>query len=330
MTNTRVRPMVEGGILSAVAILFALISVYVPIIGAFVNLIWPVPIILLGVRHGYKWSLMATAVAGILIALLIHTLHAISVAIGFGLTGIVLGHCFRKGYTPVTSVLFGAVASLVSKIIVFSISAVVLGINPLADQSEAMAKAVEQAINVYRGFGMKEADLAQMSESMRGMLEMMKLIIPAGLVLASVVDTYLNFVVARLVLRKLGHQIAPFPAFKIWSLSPMVLYGFIVSVIMLYWGKSREIALLADAGINLQVTTSMLLMLQGMSVVFYYSDKYEAPKFVRWIIIVMAFSNGFIMQMAVFAGAFDIAVDFRKLRRPPAPPSDLDNTNPGE
>ena len=133
MTNTRVRPMVEGGILSAVAILFALISVYIPIIGAFVNLIWPVPIILLGVRHGYKWSLMATAVAGILIALLIHPLHAISVAVGFGLTGIVLGHCFRRGYKPVTSVLFGSVASLVSKIIVLSISAVVLGINPLAD-----------------------------------------------------------------------------------------------------------------------------------------------------------------------------------------------------
>ena len=67
MRTTRVQPMVEGGILSAVAILFALISVYVPFIGVFVNLIWPVPIILLGVRHGYKWSLMATVVAGILI-----------------------------------------------------------------------------------------------------------------------------------------------------------------------------------------------------------------------------------------------------------------------
>ena len=126
MTTTRVRPMVEGGILSAVAILFALISVYIPIIGAFINLIWPVPIILLGVRHGYKWSLMATAVAGILIALLVHPLHAVGVAIGFGLTGIVLGHCFRQKYRPVTSVLFGSCASLLSKIVVMGISAAVL------------------------------------------------------------------------------------------------------------------------------------------------------------------------------------------------------------
>ena len=176
---------------------------------------------------------------------------------------------------------------------------------------------------------MNEADLAKMSENMRGMLDLMKMILPAGFALASVVDTYLNFLVARLVLRKLGHHIPSFPAFRVWSFSPIVLYGFIVSVIMLYWGKSREISLLSDAGINLQVATSMLLMLQGMSMVFFYAAKYEVPKFIRWIIVLMAFSNGFIMQMAVFAGAFDIAIDFRKLRRQ-APPSDDNNSNLGE
>ena len=329
MATSRVRPMVEGGILSGVAILFALISVYIPIIGAFINLIWPVPIILLGVRHGYKWSLMATAVAGILIALLIHPLHAVSVAVGFGLTGIVLGHCFRRKYRPVTSVLIGSVASLVSKLIVLGISAAVLGINPLADQSAAMSKAIEQAISVYRSFGMKETDLAQITENMRGMLELMKLILPAGLALASVVDTYLNFLVSRSVLRKLGHHIDPFPAFSRWSLYPVVLYVFIVSVLMLYWGKSRDITWLADAGLNLQVASSMLLMLQGLSMIFFYSLKYQVPKFIRWMLVVFVLSNGFITQMVVFAGAFDIAMDFRKLRRP-ASPSDSGNTDPGE
>lgn len=53
----------------------------ISLIGAFINLIWPVPIILLGVRHGYKWSMMATAVAGILIAILVHPLHAVAVVL---------------------------------------------------------------------------------------------------------------------------------------------------------------------------------------------------------------------------------------------------------
>ncbi len=327
MRTTRVQPMVEGGILSAVAILFALISVYIPFIGVFVNLIWPVPIILLGVRHGYKWSLMATVVAGILIAILVHPLHAVGVAVGFGLTGIVLGHCFRKEYTPVTSVLCGSVASLISKVIVLSISAVVMNINPLADHTEAMEKAVEQAINLYRNFGLKDADLMQMSESMKGMLAMMKMILPAGFAMASVVDTYLNFLVARAVLRKLGHPIAAFPAFSVWSFSPKLLYAFIISMLLMYWGNSRQLEMVSSAGINLQVISSMLLMLQGVSVAFFYAAKHEIPKFLRWMFVVIAFSNGFVMQATVFLGAFDIAVDFRKLRRP-LPPTQ--NTDTGE
>ena len=326
MRNTRVQPMVEGGILSAVAILFALISVYIPFIGAFVNLIWPVPIILLGVRHGYKWSLMATVVAGLLIAILVHPLHAVGVAIGFGLTGIALGHCFRKGFSPVTSVLLGSVASLLSKVIVLSISAAVMDINPLADHSEAMSKAVEQAINVYRNFGMKETELAQVTENLNSMLAMMKLIFPAAFAMASVVDTYLNFIVARAVLRKLGHHIGAFPGFAVWSFSSKILYAFIVSVLLIYWGKSRQWDIVANAGLNLQVLCSMLLMLQGLSVAFFYAAKHEVPKFIRWVFVVMVFTNGHIMQAVVFAGAFDIALDFRKLRRP-APP---ENTNTGE
>ena len=39
MTQTRIRPLVEGGILSAIAIVFALMSAYLPILGPFVNML---------------------------------------------------------------------------------------------------------------------------------------------------------------------------------------------------------------------------------------------------------------------------------------------------
>ena len=45
--------MVEAGILAAVAIVMALISMYVPVLGAFVNFVWPLPIVICGCRHGF-------------------------------------------------------------------------------------------------------------------------------------------------------------------------------------------------------------------------------------------------------------------------------------
>ena len=40
--------MVEAGILAAIAIVMALISMYVPVAGVFVNFVWPLPIIISG------------------------------------------------------------------------------------------------------------------------------------------------------------------------------------------------------------------------------------------------------------------------------------------
>ena len=316
MRQTKVVSMTEGGVLAAVAIVFAMISAYIPIIGSFVNLIWPVPIILLGVRHGYKWSIMATVVAGIIITIILHPLHAVTVVVGFGLIGIVLGYCFRSSFSPFKAMLWGSVASLVSKIAVLSIGALILGINPITSQVDAMGAAVSQAAELYRSFGMKEEDLAKIAENMQTMITYMKVVFPAGLVLASIVDTYLNFVVAKAVLKKLGHQIEAFPPFKEWSMPIYLAWGFVVAVLMIYWGQSREITLLYDIGMNLQVIISIFLFIQGLSLIYFLTDKYNLSKFTRGIILFMVLTSGLFLQGLLLAGAFDIAFDYRRLRGP--------------
>jgi len=315
MSQTRIRPMVEGGILAAVAIIFALISAYLPLIGPFVNLIWPVPIILLGVRHGYKWSIMATVTAGLLIAMLMHPLHAVAVVVGFGLIGIVLGHAFRSHYSPAKAMMAGSAASLISKMAVLGIGALVMGINPLNMQTEALTQAVNQAVDIYRSMGMKEEDLAQITTNMGAMFDLLKMILPAGFVMAAVVDTYLNFVVSKAVLKKLGHTVEPFPPFKDWHMPWIVMAGFLASLVMVYWGRSREIPLLFQAGMNVQVFSSIFLLLQGLALVYFFADKYKLSRLVRGLILVLLLTNGFLTQILIFTGAVDIAVDYRRLRK---------------
>lgn len=70
--------MVEAGILAAIAIVFAIISMYVPVIGSFINFLWPLPIAICGMRNGLRWSVMTLIVADIAVAVLISPLHAFS------------------------------------------------------------------------------------------------------------------------------------------------------------------------------------------------------------------------------------------------------------
>lgn len=311
----RIRSMAEGGVLAAVAILFAFMSAYLPLIGSFVNLIWPVPLVLLGVRNGYKWSLLTTVVVGILIALLMHPLQAVSIVVGFGLIGIVLGHAIRNQYGPVKTLAVGSAASLLSKAAVMGILFLVSGINPLIDQSDIAAQALEKSIEVYQSFGLTGDQLAQMKEQMALMASMIKIILPAGLVMAAVLDTFLNYWVARLVLRRLGHVVPAFPAFSRWRLPTVFAYAFIAAIGLLYWATTHELQWLKDIALNLQVLSSVFLFLQGLSLVFYLTERYQIGKMVRTVAIFLIVTNGLLSQVVILAGAFDMVLDYRRLRK---------------
>lgn len=315
MQQSRIRPIVEGGILSAVAIVFALISVYLPVIGAFVTIIWPVPIILLGVRHGYRWSILATIVSGILLAVLLHPLHAIGVVLAYGLIGIALGHAFRSGYSAAKSFLLGAAASGISKIAVLLLMAAVLGVNPLADQMATMNASMEQVVELYRNMGMAEEQITQLQEQWQSILQILKLILPAGFALAALLDTYINYVVAKIVLRRMGHAVAEFPAFKEWIMPLFIPYVFAFAAAGIYWGSSHDWPILYQGSLNVEMVASMLLFLQGLSLLAFMADRYNVPRPARWIFLVLILLNGFFTQLLVLAGAMEIVFDYRRLRQ---------------
>lgn len=314
MSQNQAKPLVESGILSAVAVIFAFVSVYVPILGAFVNLIWPVPIILLGVRHGLKWSVMATVVAGIVTAIVMHPLQAVTVAVGFGLIGIALGYALRAGFSPPRTLLLGTAASLTAKVAMLAMAAAVMGINPLAQQFGDMEAVLSQVLSFYRHLGMSEQDLAQTGATLRGMLDLMRVIFPAALTLAAVADTYLNYQVARLVLRKMGQHTPSFPPFVTWSLPLYVFFVFAAATLAAFAGRHWGLTWLYDSGMNIQIVASMLLLLQGLAVFYWFAGKYKLSRLIRGIILVLILTNGLFMQILIFIGAFDILFDFRKQR----------------
>ena len=163
---------------------------------------------------------------------------------------------------------------------------------------------------------MAEQDLAQITETMKSMIALMKIILPAGFIMASVVDTGLNFLIAKAVLKKLGHSIPDIPPFKLWSVPDYVLYFFALALVMIYWGKSREITMLYNIGMNAQVITSMLLLVQGLALFNYFVDKYNLSRVAKGIILFLILANGLFAQILIIVGAVDTILDYRHLKAP--------------
>lgn len=316
--TNKTAPVVEGGILAAVAIVFALISVYIPMLGVIVNMIWPVPFLLLGVRHGIKASLLCLAAAGAIIAMLINPLQALSVVVGFGFIGVALGYAIHKNFRPLRAIFIGTLASFLSKIAVLILAFYMMGFDPLAMQFEAMTTAIDQAVEMYRSFGLTEDTIAQMRQTMEATVAMLKYVMPAGFFLAAVLDTFINYTVAKKILVRMGTYMPDFPPFKNWDVPIIVLWIYTFSMMGVTYFYQTPQDPMYTISVNVQIITMLALVFQGLFFVTYFIDKKGYPKFLRTIIIFLALANSIFVQMLVFIGAFDMVFDLRKIRKPKA------------
>ena len=114
MVVRRTSALVEAGILAAIAVLFTIVSNYIPVLSFIANVIWPLPIILCGRRNGLKWSILSLIVAGIIVAMLLSPVMAITEVLILGIVGLAMGEAMRRQMSPAQVLSVGTLATLVS------------------------------------------------------------------------------------------------------------------------------------------------------------------------------------------------------------------------
>ena len=314
MRNSRIRPLAEGGILTAIAVVLALIGTYMPFIGVIASLFWPVPIALLGVRHGYKWSILATLIAAILIAVLVHPLQALTIAVGLGLAGIVFGHCFRTSDSPGKILAMGTIACAISNVAVLYTGALATGINPLGGDVEQFKSAIDSAVQVYQQLGMSSEQIASVKTFLDAMLTMMKIAFPALLLISSFFNAWINFWLIRKVLSRFGIVKRNLPRFAAWEVPRAFMWLMTLATIVAWYGEYAHIKLMLNTGVNLIMLGGVAMLVQGLAFIWYLCNKFNVNKLLRVIIIVFVFSNSFFSMNTVLAGIFDSVFEYRKQR----------------
>ncbi len=78
---TRVSSLTESGILAGITVVMAIVAMYVPLLGILAVLLWPLPMILLLVRHGIKWALMSVVTAIVVTAALVEPMASLRLGV---------------------------------------------------------------------------------------------------------------------------------------------------------------------------------------------------------------------------------------------------------
>ncbi|MBQ7021304.1 MAG: YybS family protein [Phascolarctobacterium sp.] len=307
--------MVESGIMAAIAIVMALISMYVPVAGAFVNFVWPLPIIICGMRHGLKWSLMSLIVAGVIIAIVISPINAFFLVAIFGLMGIILGECMRRRLPPMKLMFFGSIGAVLALIINVVLSFAVLGINPIEMMFASFNQSLTELAVYYREQGMSEADIKTAVQGYADLLSMMRIIMPGAFLVSAPVLAFINYWAAKKILAKLGETFEPFPPFTQLQVPGWILFPYAASLFAVtYFYLNDRDSWMYNLSVNVQTVTSFLLVLQGICLIYWFVENKKKPAWWAHMATGLMFFIPLFSQIIVYVGAFDIVFDYRKIR----------------
>lgn len=310
--ENRTRSLTESGILAAVLVVLAIVAVYVPILGIVAVLLWPLPVTVLIVRHGFRWGVMALAVASLLIAMLIEPTIGLRLAIAFGPVGLALGFGYRSGHSATRLVATTILVSIVAKFAGLGIVFFLTGLEPFSGQLTAMEESFSQAAAVYESVGMSEAQIAAARETFQQNISLVRLLLPLVVVTMGLLDTMLNFWALGKVLGRLGEKVPVLPPFTEWRLPGIFLYIFGFSLLGMYWGSTRELTLLYQASLNFNMLATLAGLIEGASLYEYVVRYYRWSRLVSTLVLIFVVFSSFLMPILVFTGLFDMVFDYRK------------------
>lgn len=313
MQAFKVKSTTESGLLVALTVIMALMAMYLPVIGIVATMLWPLPIIVLIVRHGMKYGILSVVASAIIMTILMSPVNAVHMIAAFAPASLALGWGFYKNLSAGRILFYGLIASLIGVFLTAGITMAMTGVNPLllTEQISTMKESSDAMMSFYGTMGTSPEEIAQFQQEFDSAMQYMTLLFPTIFLLSGMITAWLNFAVGGRVLRRLGHPVAELPCFDEWRLPRLVFYVFAFALIGLYWGTTREIILLEQLSLNAYVLSTLAGFIDGAAVLSALLRNRLRRTFF-WILLIFIFFNGLISQILSICGLFDLIFDYRK------------------
>lgn len=326
MKTINTRALVEGAVLAA---LTAMMGIFynVPFLDV-VTMFWPVPIIIVGYRNGFKVSLLAAFAAALLVGLINNPIIGVILFVTYALPGAIMGNMMKKNKSIYATLgAGGLILGITLGIEIILSLELVLGadilyiLTHLGESLNSfyylLLEQFKQASDIYRRLGFDEAAITQFVETFKLYLDWAIIRVPYALLATGLAVSYLNFKVVRLILNRTGHKIEDLKNFADWSLSKAakrVLLAVTLAILLLMASKTTFLYI---AYTNLWVLLMMTYFILGLSVVTYIMRRMfarmEMPRPVQ--VIFMFLMVLVMLRVLPYIGIFDLVADIRRIDR---------------
>lgn len=309
--NDKTRMITESAVIVTIMTIFVFLGLYLtPII----LLLYPIPFIVLGIRHDVKSSVLTLFASFILVSILIDPITASLVTIIFGPLAIALSFMIKKNYSSYKIVVIGTAVSFLSIVAILLITDYITGVrfyDLLKEQFELVLSTQESVLN---GMEISSYRVEELLENSSLLLDNTMLIFPAILILVSLFSNYINYFISVAILKRLQYKNINMPLFSRFRLPNNIAAGIvsiaIASTIISYYKLFNYDTII----LNITILILFLFFLQGLAVIVYLLSKTKINSILRATIIAFLILSSPLMMIISLFGLIDTIVDFRKLK----------------
>ena len=307
-----VTPTIEGGLLVAITVILGLLTIYVPLIGIFVEFFFAVPVALLTARQGAGKGISALFVACVLLSMLIGPLFALRLCLSVGLCGVALGWCVRQNFSAVRIFFTTLVVASAAQIASIVLASVVLDVDIIDTQIKLLRESFDESFNFYESIGVDKAQISLAQANADVILKVFALVMPTILTLAALLNAATVYLASKWLFAKLGIKLPQMPNFAEWRFPSLFFYLAIVGALCWYWGTTRGWTGIYQIALNLLCVSLIIGFVQGLAILSALFERFKLSKIVRGLLYTVVILTPFLLQFTVVFGLVDTVFDYRK------------------
>lgn len=305
-----VRKLTEGAILLAAFTVLLLITIYIPIIGSFLNMLLPLPFMLFSAKNSVK-NIAAFFLAAIILSFIAGSFLGLGFMLLYGVIGVVIGFMLQKNKSRTTILISSSLIFMAGLVIYYVVSVAFLQVNIIHELKVALNEGVINSQDMLKSMG-KEDQIELLNKQNANLIKMIETLVPYFLIMFSIMATFIIQWVNFPILKRFGVKVEPWGSFRNLSLPRSLLWYYLIAIGVNILFHPEEGTYLYSVVINARYIVEMFLLIQGFAFIFYIFHQKSISKGYTFLLVILAFMISIIHYIILLLGIMDLGFDYRK------------------
>ncbi len=308
MPENRTRRLTHGAMMVAIFTVLLAVSTYIPLTSILITWVLPLPIAWYSAKYNMSSS-VAVTIAGIMLSFIVGGgFLALPVAFMYAVIGLVLGTMLRLKKNKATIFLATSGAILATFAIVYFAFVKILNINIIQQTLDLSMQSFDTSRKMMEASNVPADQLASFEKQLELMEKTATYLVPSLLVFAVLGIAFIILAVNLPLLKRLKLEVPKFKPFRYMQLPRSILWYYFIVLIISLFVRPEEGTYLYVAILNLSSILTMLLALQGLSLIHFFILEKGMPKGVVVIATIIALP---FLQFVSLIGLVDLGFNVR-------------------